>query len=96
MAQKLQESRKKGLNLRLFSHIQDKDEREAAMNAFTGSSALFDKTLRVVLEEKLQQSYDAIDSETVYDLQDRVGYLADQSGYRRALKELLILLPTNN
>ena len=95
MVQKLQESRKKGLNLRLFSHIQDKDEREAIMSAFSGSSVLFDKTLRVVLEEKLQQSYDAIDSEVVYELQDRVGYLADQSGYRRALKELLILLPTN-
>jgi len=95
VAQHQQESRKKGLNVRLFAHIQDKDEREATMSAFTGSTALFDKTLRVILEEKLKQSYEAIDSPAVYDLQDRVGYLADQSGYRRAIKELLILLPTN-
>jgi len=65
------------------------------MGAWEGSSVLFDKTLRRVIEQKLKESYDSIDSEAVYELPDRVGYLTDQCGYRRALKELLILLPTN-
>jgi hypothetical protein len=91
-----QESRRKGLNLRLFSHIKDEGERKAVMSAWEGSSVLFDKTLRKVLLDKLQESYDAIDSDAVYELPDRVGYLTDQCGYRRALKELIMLLPTNN
>lgn len=91
-----QDSRKRGPNLRLFSHLPDGEERQALMNAWEGSSVLFDKTLRRIIELKLKESYDSIDSEAVYELQDRVGYLTDQCGYRRALKEILILLPTNN
>jgi hypothetical protein len=91
-----QESRQKGLNLRLFAHISDKDEREYLMSAFTGSTVLFDKTIRKVLEDKLIESMSKVEREDIYELANTVMYLADQSGYRRAIKEVLALLPTNN
>jgi hypothetical protein len=90
---KQQSPRKRGVNLRLFAHIEDLAERQALMSAWEGSSVLFDKTIRKIIEDKLKESYDSIDNENVYQLNDRVGYLADQSGYRRALKELITLLP---
>jgi len=90
---KQQSPRKRGVNLRLFAHIEDLAERQALMSAWEGSSVLFDKTIRKIIEDKLKESYDSIDNENIYQLNDRVGYLADQSGYRRALKELITLLP---
>lgn len=79
--------------IRLFAHIKDEDRREQLMAAFIGSKVLFDETLRRVLNKYIEESYANVDSTDTYDKPNMVAYIADQAGYRRALKEVLQLLP---
>lgn len=77
----------------LFAHIKNHEQRDALINAYQGSKALFDETITRLILRKLKESYDQIDSEEVYKLPNHQAFLSDQAGYRRALKEVLKLLP---
>lgn len=69
------------------------EEKEHLKSAYEGSSMLLERTLGRLLKSKIAGSYASIDDAAVYDKPNVQMYLADQAGYRRALKEVLSLLP---
>jgi hypothetical protein len=78
---------------RLFAHIKDKDQRESLIAAYGSLKKILDESLGREIQRLLKESYDKCEKEAVYDSQNLVALLADQAGYRRALKRVLTLLP---
>jgi cell fate (sporulation/competence/biofilm development) regulator YlbF (YheA/YmcA/DUF963 family) len=78
---------------KLFAHIRDPEQRESLINAYEGLQRILDESLRREINKMISESLDKSDKEDIYNSQNMLAYLADQAGYRRALKKVLTLLP---
>lgn len=87
----MSERQKRPISL-LFAKL-DPSQREHYRAAYEGSSEMLRQTLGALLESKIAASYGSIDDVAVYEKPQAQMFLADQAGYRRALKEVLSLLP---
>ena len=78
---------------KLFAHVEDKDQRESLIAAYNGLGKLLDQSLRREIQRLVKDSAEKSDKEENYLSPNLVLLLADQAGYRRALKQVLTLLP---
>jgi len=87
-------ARDRKLKVELTAHLGDKAEDYRA--ALLGIAAVLDQTLAHAIRNKVRRSLEESDSKTNYESPNLMPLLADQAGYRRALREVLDLLPPNN
>jgi hypothetical protein len=80
----------------LFSHIRDPEQREALVRAYDGCQRVLDETLRRIILKKIETSVQKEEQESLYDKPNAMAFVSDQLGYRRALREILALLPTGD
>jgi hypothetical protein len=73
------------------SHLKDEDERNSFYTAFD-ENTLLRGTIYKTIEEKLKSSIKSSEAEDIYDSPNWDRVIADNLGYRRALREVLTLL----
>lgn len=76
----------------LFSGLKG-DERTKLKESYKGIKVILDPTLRRVLDHYIAESLLKTESPKTYDKPAWAEFQADQLGYRRALREVLALLP---
>lgn len=70
----------------------DKERKETFLNQYNGNKYLFN-VLERVLYDKLEKSIQDCEKISIHEYSNQLAYLADQNGYRRAVREMLELLP---
>lgn len=85
-------ARKRGLPSTLFKSAVNEELRKKLREDYTACLPVMDMTLTLVIKTTIEKSYKKTESEDVYTKPEALAYLADQQGYRRAMKEILNLL----
>lgn len=78
---------------RLFGHIKDQEERKEFRQTYASIRNITDQTLRRLVEQSIADSLRKTEDVESYEKLRWAEFQADQLGYRRALRELLSLLP---
>jgi hypothetical protein len=86
-------SKEDRLSVRLIEHIRDPEKRREVMGQYSATKYILDETLRRVVQKKLDASIKASEDPEKYKSANWRDQDADQFGYRRALREILDLLP---
>lgn len=71
----------------------DKERKDTFLNQYEGNKYLF-KVFSLLLEDRLNSSIENCEKLSIHEYSNQATYLADQHGYRRAIREIMELLPT--
>ena len=75
----------------IIRHV-PKDRKDTFLTQYNSNKLLF-KVLMRSLEEKLNSSMERCERLSVHEYSNQAAFLADQHGYRRAIREIIELLP---
>jgi hypothetical protein len=81
------------LNIRLFDKFKGDDDRHQAKERYIATKDILDETLRRILQQKLDASIEASEDPEKYKIPGWESLDQNELGYRRALREVLNLLP---
>lgn len=70
----------------------NKERKETFLNQYNSNKYLF-SVFESMLYDKLEKSIQDCEKISVHEYSNQIAYLADQNGYRRAVREILALLP---
>ncbi len=76
-----------------MAHKKTPEERQVLKDYYESLHTVLDETLGKVVRAKVKESTTSSESKISYELEAWAPFQADQLGYRRALKEVLELLP---
>lgn len=79
--------------LRLFEHIKDNDVRKTLKLQYLATKDILDQTIRRTVQKKIDASIAEEEDPKKYEIAAWRDRDADHIGYRRALREILKLLP---
>ena len=81
------------LPVKLFDHVRDTEKRKEMQGQYEATKYILDETLRRVLTKKLAASIEEAENPDKYALADWQAKDENELGYRRAIREILKLLP---